>query len=62
VEETNLCLVNTMHVTSSVFINDDERGRLQQLRAIPSLVKGWNKVLSSKDIRHYAGKSTSRAA
>ena len=27
--QEGLCLVNSMHITSSVFINDDERGLLQ---------------------------------
>ena len=29
-----LCLVNAMHITASVFINDDERGAPSRLRAM----------------------------
>jgi secondary thiamine-phosphate synthase enzyme len=30
--QEGLCLVNAMHITASVFINDDERGLLQDYR------------------------------
>jgi len=30
--QEGLCLVNSMHITSSVFINDDERGLLQDFK------------------------------
>jgi secondary thiamine-phosphate synthase enzyme len=41
-----LCLVNSMHITSSVFINDEEQGLKQDF-------KTWLEGLAPQDIERY---------
>ncbi|MBN2121342.1 MAG: YjbQ family protein [Candidatus Omnitrophica bacterium] len=41
-----LCLVNAMHITSSVFINDEEQGLKQDF-------KNWLEELAPQDIEKY---------
>lgn len=44
--EEGLCLVNAMHITSSVFINDDEKGLHQDFLK-------WLEGLAPYDIKRY---------
>lgn len=41
-----LCLVNAMHITASVFINDDERGLIEDF-------KKWLEGIAPEDIKRY---------
>ncbi len=41
-----LCLVNAMHITASVFINDDERGLIEDF-------KKWLENLAPEDLNKY---------
>lgn len=41
-----LCLVNAMHITASVFINDDERGLIYDF-------KKWLEELAPEDVERY---------
>lgn len=41
-----LCLVNAMHITASVFINDDENGLIEDF-------KRWLENLAPQDIKRY---------
>ena len=49
-----LCLVNAMHITASVFVNDDEEGLHQDFtdfleRLVPYDVKGYRHNLTGED-------------
>jgi secondary thiamine-phosphate synthase enzyme len=44
--QEGLCLVNAMHITASVFINDEERGLKEDF-------KGWLEKLAPSDIGRY---------
>ena len=55
--QEGLCLVNTMHITSSVFINDDEEGlhedfSLQLENLAPYGKKGYKHNLTGEDNAH----------
>lgn len=41
-----LCLVNSMHITSSIFINDEEEGLKEDFKA-------WLEGLAPQDIKRY---------
>lgn len=41
-----LCLVNAMHITASVFINDDERGLIEDF-------KKWLEGLAPEEVERY---------
>jgi secondary thiamine-phosphate synthase enzyme len=45
-----LCLVNSMHITSSVFINDDERGLHHDFTAWLEMLAPFN---ASPDVYHH---------
>ena len=52
--QEGLCLVNAMHITASVFINDDEAGLLQDFedfleRLAPYDLKGYRHHLTGED-------------
>ena len=44
--EEGLCLVNAMHITASLFINDEERGLKEDFRI-------WLEGLAPEDIERY---------
>lgn len=44
--QEGLCLVNAMHITSSIFINDDERGLHQDFKV-------WLEKLAPYDVKAY---------
>ena len=44
--EEGFCLVNAMHITSSVFINDDEHGLFEDFTS-------WLEILAPNDIKRY---------
>ncbi|MBU0569301.1 secondary thiamine-phosphate synthase enzyme YjbQ [Patescibacteria group bacterium] len=55
--EEGLCLVNSMHITSSVFINDEESGLKEDFvkwleKLVPNNVEKYKHNLTSEDNAH----------